>query len=119
MGGQHALTELVLGVRDGGVEVGVAGVQLGQRDDPGQVGNGAFLPEGLGCAVDAVRCGDHEDGCVSCTDAGAELTDEVGVAGGVKEVHEHVAGHQRGKVELGRALPVLLLAAVAGDPGLE
>jgi len=97
----------------------VAGVQLGQGDDARQVGDSALLPQGLGGAVDAVRRRDDEDGRVCCPDARAQLADEVGVAGGVEQVHQHVAGHQRGQVELGGALGVLLLAAVADDAGLE
>jgi len=119
VGGQHALAELVLGVGDGGVEVGVAGVQLGEGDDARQVRSGAFLPQRLGRAVDAVGRGDHEDGGIGCPDARAELADEVRVPGGVEQVHQHVTGDDRGKVQLGCALGVLLLAAVAGDPRLE
>jgi hypothetical protein len=119
MGGQDALAELVLHVGDGAVEVGVAGVQLGQRDDPGEVGGGALLPQGLRGTVDAVRGGDHEDRGVRGPDARAQLADEVGVARGVEQVHQYVAGDQGGQVELGGALGVLLLAAVAGEAGLE
>ena len=119
VGGQDALAERRLGGGDRVVEVGVARVQLGQGDDPGQVGRGALVPQRLGGAVDAVGRRDHEDRGVGRANTGPELTDEVGVARRVQEVHQHAAVLHRGDVELGGPLRVLLLAAVTDDPGLE
>ena len=55
-------------------------------DRAGHADGGALLPERGGGGVHAVDGGDHEQRGVGGAQAGAQLADEVGVAGGVEQV---------------------------------
>ena len=61
-------------------------VELGDDDGARHADGGALLPEQPGGAVDAVDGRDDEEGGVGGAQPGPQLTDEVGVAGGVQQV---------------------------------
>ena len=56
-----------------------------------------------GGAVDAVGRGDHEQGRVGRAQPRAQVADEVRVAGGVEQVHLHVADLNGGEGQVHRA----------------
>ena len=83
---QHALAEDPLADGDRLVEVGARLVELGDDDGPRHADRGALLPEQPGRAVDPVDRGHDEQRGVGGPQPGAQVTDEVGVAGGVEQV---------------------------------
>ncbi len=119
--GQHALAEDALADRDRLVEVRAVLVELGDDDGAGHPHGGALLPEHLGGAVDTVDGGHHEERGVGGPQPGPQVTDEVGVAGGVQQVDLHPAVGQRCQRQRDRALlSVLGLVEVAdGRPVLH
>ena len=81
---------------------------------------GALAPQAAGRRVDALVGGDHEHRAVGGPQPGAQLADEVGVAGGVEQVDLDVAVHQRRQGEPDRALlPVLGLVEVGDRRALD
>ena len=89
-------------------------VQLGDDDGARRARVGALVPQHRGQAVDAVGGGDGEEGGVGRSQACPQVTDEVGVAGSVQEVHLDVVVHERRQGQVDRALlPDLDLVEIA------
>ena len=109
------VAERRLRLRHHAVVVGASVVELGDHDDAGHADLGALAPQLLGRLVDALVGRDHEQRAVGGAQAGAQLTDEVGVAGGVEQVDLHAVVHQRRERESGRALLALLGLVVVAD----
>jgi hypothetical protein len=80
---------------------------------PRHTDRGALLPQQGGRAVDAVGTGDDEDGGVGGAQPRAQLTDEVGVSGGVDEVDRQAGTLDRGDLDAHRALVLALVRAAA------
>ena len=123
IGGVRARAE---GRRDGvegGLEVGLVGVELRDDDRPRHAGRGALGPQRGGDRVEAVGGADDEDGPVRRPQAGPQLAGEVGVAGRVEQVDDDVVAGRvvvvddAGQRERARAFGVLLVGAVVGDAG--
>lgn len=97
----HPVAEGALAVsQDLGV-VGASGIELGDRHRSWHANFGTLLPQPPGCRVHAVRGRNHEQGRIGGPQAGPQLTDEVGVAGGVNEVDDHLATGNCGHRQLG------------------
>ena len=84
-----------LAVLHGGIEIAARLVDVRDHHGPGHADVGAFLPEHPGGSVDrptgrGVGRGDHEQGGVRGPEAGPQLPDEIGVAGGVDQVDPHL-----------------------------
>ena len=86
---QHVLAERLLAVREGLVEVGARMVEAGDRHRTRHAYRGALVPERGGGGVHAVDRRDDEERGVRGPQAGAQLTDEVGISGSVQEVDLH------------------------------
>ena len=68
------------------VVVGTGLVELGDHHGPGHAHLGTLPPQGAGPGVHALVGRDHEQGAVGSAESGSQLTDEVGIPGGVDEV---------------------------------
>src|SRR6266540_921219 len=93
--GHDVVAEDPLANREGLVEVGALVVKAGDRDGARHADRGALLPERGGGGVHAVDGGDHEQRRVGGAQAGAELADEVGIAGSVEQVDLHALMQHR------------------------
>ena len=82
----HAVAEQPLADGHAVVEVGARPVELGDDDRAGEPDCGALVPQLHGAGVDAVDRGDDEQRGVGRAQAGPQLADEVGRAGGVEQV---------------------------------
>ena len=94
---QHLVAVRRLRLREDPVVVGTRVVELGHDDRARHLHLGALAPDLAGRLVDALVGGDHEQGAVGRPQPGAQLPDEVGVAGGVDQVDLGVAVDQRGR----------------------
>ena len=83
-------------------------VELGDDDGARHADGGALLPEHLGRAVDAVDGGHDEQRGVGGAQPGAQVADEVGVAGGVEQVDLDAVVLERRQREGDRALLAVL-----------
>jgi hypothetical protein len=92
-------------------------VELAHGDGTRHPDSCAFLPQEGGGAVDAVGAGDDEHSGVGGAQTGAQLTDEIGVAGGVDEVDGEPVGFERRDLHRDRAFVVTVVRATAGHPG--
>ncbi len=112
-----AVAEHALADGDRLVEVGAVLVQLGDDHRARHPDRGALLPQHLGRSVDAVDGRDHEECGVGGAQTGAQVADEVGVAGGVQQVDLDPRVHERGDGEADRALLAVLGLVEVGDRG--
>ena len=97
----------------------VGAVVVGAGDDHGarHADRGALRPQRDGGRVDALERVDHEQGGVGGAQSGAQLADEVGVAGGVDEVDLDVPVHDRGHRQADRPLLADRRGIVVADRG--
>ena len=79
---------------DGRGEVGAGLVEVGHDDGAGHADGRALTPEQRDGPVDVVGARDDEDGGVGGPQPGAQVADEVGVAGGVEEVEGDRTGRR-------------------------
>ena len=117
--GEHLLAERLPGGSQYAVVVGARVVELGDHHGAWHPDLGALAPQGGGGVVDGLVGADHEQRAVGGPQAGAHLTDEVGVAGGVDEVDlglpmDHRRDRQRDRAFVG----VLELLEVADGAAL-
>src|SRR6478735_2558167 len=99
---------------DGRGEVGARLVQVCHDDGTRHADRGALAPEQRHGTVDVVGAGDDEDRCVGGPQPGAQVPDEVGVAGGVEQVEGDGAGREGGGGEAGRADALTGAGALTG-----
>jgi hypothetical protein len=92
-------------------------VELRHHDGARHLHLGALSPDLAGRLVDALVGRDHEQGAVGRPQPGAQLPDEVGVAGGVDQVDLGVAVDERGDGERHRPLVAALGVLEVGDGG--
>ncbi len=97
------------------LHAGAGRLEVGDDDGAGHADGRALVPHRPGGAVHAVRGGDHEEGRVRRAQTGPELSDEVGVAGGVQQIDLDPVPCERDQGELYRAVPPLLDLVVVGD----
>ena len=109
------LPERVLGLAQHPLEVGPGLVQLGDDHDARHRHRGALAPQRPGRVVDALVGRHDEERTVGRAQAGAELTDEVGVPGGVDEVDLDAVVDQRRDREGDRAAVGVLGLLEVGD----
>ena len=112
---QHAGAEDALADRDRLVEVGTFLVQLGDHHRSRHGDRGALLPEHPGRAVNTVDRGDHEQCGVGGPQPCPEVSDEVGVAGGVQQVDLHPVVLEGGQRQRDRALLACLRLVEVAD----
>ena len=87
----HLVAERRLGLREHAGVVGARVVELADHDAARHTDALALVPQSAGRAVDALAGGDHEQRAVGGAKAGAQLADEVGIAGSVEQVDLDVA----------------------------
>ncbi len=97
------------------LEVGAGGLQVRDHDGARHADGGALLPDHAGRAVHAVGGRDDEEGRVRRAQTGPQLTDEVGVPGGVQQVDLDAVPFDRHQGELHGALPAVLHVVVVRD----
>ncbi len=93
---EYAVAEGLLAGLHGALELGARGVNLGYDHGARHADRGALVPQDAGHAVDAVGGRHHEQGGVRGAQAGAQVPDEVGIAGGVEQVDLHPGVLERG-----------------------
>jgi hypothetical protein len=116
----HVVAEGGLAVGQGLVVVGARVVQPGDRDGARHAHRGTLLPQTDRGRVDAFRAVDRrhdEERGVRGPQAGAQLTDEVGVAGGVQQVDLDAVVQHRRAGQRDRALLPDRRRIVVGDRG--
>ncbi len=104
----HLVAERRLRRRHHAVVVGAGMVELGHHDGARHAHLGALAPQVSGRLVDRLVRGDDEERRVGRPEAGPHLAAEVGVPGGVEEVHLGARVHQRGHRQRHRPLVCLL-----------
>ena len=113
--------EALLAGRDRGLQVGARVVAAGDDDRARHADRGALLPLRDGGRVDrafaALVRGDDEQGGVGGAQAGAQLADEVPVAGGVDQVDLGVLVEDRGDGQRDRPLLAHRGGIVVADRG--
>ena len=102
--GQYAVPEDALAHGHGLVEVGALLVDLGDDHCARHADRRALLPQQTRAAVDTVHRGDDEQCGVRGAEPGAEVTDEVGVPGGVQQVDLDAVVLERRQRQRDRAL---------------
>ena len=99
------------------VEVGAGVVELGDHHGARHADPTALQPQRSGRLVDALVGRDHEQRAVRRPQAGPQLADEVGVAGGVDQVDLHPAVRQRRQRQPYRTLLLDLGLVAVADRG--
>ena len=110
----HRVAEGVPARAQGLLEVAPLVVDLRDDDGAGHPHRGTLVPQHPGQAVHALGGGDSEEGRVRRTEPGPQVAGEVGVTGGIQQVHLDPGVDERGDGEVDRALlPDLHLVEVA------